>query len=103
MVFSELTMYSRADFYPDGDAVSFNQTIFDKTLAYWPDEILTYVQAEKSRLARFNESRTINPTFSITEKDYLVSQGEVASFLFIFGDKVTGTIKRKYIEYFLSK
>lgn len=93
---------SRIDAY-FGDAGPFNQTIYEQTRSYWTTEIITLQQAADARLARLNESKTIDPNYTLSELGENFSYGESAGYLIVLGNKTTNTVPRKWVEYLFGK
>jgi hypothetical protein len=56
--------------------------------------------AANARLARVLTSNATNPTFSLNKLGTQFSFGETAAYILVFGDKVTGTVKKSWVEYF---
>ncbi|KAH6641211.1 Chloroperoxidase [Chaetomium tenue] len=89
---------SRSDAY-FGNALTFNQTVFDETKSYWTDEIITIEMASNARLARIKTSNATNPTYSMSELGYGFTKGESAAYVVIFGDKISATVPRAWVEW----
>ncbi|KAF6816178.1 hypothetical protein CPLU01_13923 [Colletotrichum plurivorum] len=84
----------------NGDSHSFNQTVYDETKSHWTSDIIDLKQAETARQARIHTSNMTNPTFSLSELGSGFSLGETAAYIIFFGDNVTGTANRSFVEYF---
>ncbi|KAI3324324.1 Cloroperoxidase [Xylariaceae sp. AK1471] len=91
---------SRADAYW-GDAISFNQSIFDQTKVYWTDSIVDLESAAMARLARLKFSNETNPTFS-TPNVY-ASTGETSVLMLTFSNGTLGfahgSMMRSFFEH----
>ncbi|KAK9773064.1 putative Chloroperoxidase [Seiridium cardinale] len=90
---------SRADYYWTNDSHSFNQTVFDETRSYWKGPIIDIKEAAAARIARVHTSQATNPTYSMSEVGGAFSVGETAAYIIVLGDKVTGTVKKSFVEY----
>ena len=99
---TDLARSSRGDYY-FGDDHTFNQTIFDETRSYWTFPIVDVQMAAKARLARVHTSKATNPTFTLTKTGRQFSFGETAAYIIALGDRVTGTVKRSWVEYLFGK
>ncbi|KAE8356997.1 Chloroperoxidase [Aspergillus coremiiformis] len=89
---------SRGDFY-FGDNHSFNQTIFDQARSHWIRPILDLHAVAEARLTRMATSKATNPTFNVTGNPLLFSYTQAASYVLTFGDRVSGTVDRSWVEY----
>ncbi|KAI1056368.1 hypothetical protein LB507_002378 [Fusarium sp. FIESC RH6] len=89
---------SRSDAY-FADPNPFNQTVWEETLTYFPDEMITVEQVAKARMGRLETSKKTNPEHSLSALASGFSWGEMASFFEIMADGTTGTVKKDYIEY----
>lgn len=89
---------SRSDAY-FGNTLTFNQTVFDETKSYWTDETVTIEMASNARLARIKTSNATNPTYSMSELGNGFTKGESAAYVVIFGDKISGTVPRAWVEW----
>ncbi|KAI1075743.1 Chloroperoxidase [Whalleya microplaca] len=89
---------SRQDFY-FGPVQPFNQTIFDETRSYWKGPIIDVQMGANARQARERTSRATNPTFTMSETGKTFSYGETAAYIMVLGDKVSGTVKKSWVEY----
>lgn len=90
---------SRSDDY-FGNNHLFNQSIFDSSRKWWPEEIITAKQLAHSKIYRQLESRSTNPEYRFTESTEEFSLGEVAAPIIVFGDMAAGTVERSKVEYF---
>ena len=93
---------SRSDAY-FADPNPFNQTVWEETLQYFPDEMITVEQVAKARMGRLETSKRTNPEHSLSALASGFSWGEMASFFEIMADGTTGTVKKDYIEYWFSE
>jgi hypothetical protein len=93
---------SRSDaFFADPNP--FNETVWAESLTYFPDDIITVDQVAKARMGRLATSKKTNPEHSLSKLADGFSWGEMASFFEIMADGTTGTVEKKFIEYWLSK
>lgn len=93
---------SRSDaFFADPNP--FNETVWAESLAYFPDDMITVDQVAKARMGRLATSKKTNPEHSLSKLADGFSWGEMASFFEIMADGTTGTVEKKFIEYWLSK
>lgn len=53
-----------------------------------------------SKLFRQIESRASNPNYTFTSTVEAFSLGEVAAPIIVFGDMESGTVSRKFVEFF---
>ncbi|SPO01815.1 related to chloroperoxidase [Cephalotrichum gorgonifer] len=90
---------SRSDDFFGNNHV-FNQTVFDRTRAYWTGPILTADMLANSKIARQIESKAYNPTYTFTATTEQFSLGEIAAPIIVFGDLKAGTVNRSLVEYF---
>ncbi|EKJ76010.1 hypothetical protein FPSE_03782 [Fusarium pseudograminearum CS3096] len=89
---------SRSDaFFADPNP--FNKTVWAETLTYFPDDMITVEQVAKARMGRLATSKKTNPQHSLSKLADGFSWGEMASFFEIMADGTTGTVEKKYIEY----
>lgn len=91
---------SRSDAY-FADPKPFNKTVWAESSRYFPDDMITVEQAAKARMARLATSERTNPKHSLSKLADGFSWGEVASFFEIMADGTTGTVAKKYIDYWL--
>jgi len=69
-----------------GDALHFNATIWDQTLAHFPGDIITYDQVARMRLDRIKAAQGINPQFGLSDAQAKGSFGENGLYMMLFGD-----------------
>ncbi|KAM3547786.1 hypothetical protein ARSEF4850_009804 [Beauveria asiatica] len=93
---------SRTDAYFNPNQV-FNQTIFDGTKTWWPDESLSPLMLANSKLARQLESRRDNPEYRFTASTEEFSLGELAASVIAFGNLCSGEVSRSLVTYFFGK
>lgn len=55
--------------------------------------------AANARYARVQTSNETNPTFELSELGEEFGYGESAAYIGIIGDKTTGTVEKKMVEY----
>ncbi|KAI7761100.1 hypothetical protein LZL87_011505 [Fusarium oxysporum] len=92
---------SRSDaFFADPNP--FNETVWAESLTYFPDDMMTVEQVAKARMGRLTTSKKTNPEHSLSKLADGFSWGEMASFFEIMADGTTGTVEKKFIEYWLS-
>jgi hypothetical protein len=92
---------SRSDAY-FADPNPFNQTVWAESLTYFDTEDITVEQVAKARMGRLATSKKTNPEHSLSKLADGFSWGEMASFFEIMADGTTGTVEKKFIEYWLS-
>ncbi|KAG9502086.1 hypothetical protein J7337_007802 [Fusarium musae] len=91
---------SRSDaFFADPNP--FNETVWAESLTYFPDDLMTVEQVAKARMGRLATSKKTNPEHSLSKLADGFSWGEMASFFEIMADGTTGTVEKKFIEYWL--
>ena len=90
---------SRSDAY-FGNALVFNQSVFDQTKSYWTGKNITIKMAAKARLARIKTSQATNPTYSLSDLATSASLGESVVYIVVLGDKKSATVKRSWAEWF---
>ncbi|OGM49746.1 hypothetical protein ABOM_001808 [Aspergillus bombycis] len=93
---------SRGDFY-FGDNHSFNQTLFDQAKSYWTQPLIDLHSGARARLARINTSKATNPTFDLSGSRLRFSYAQTATYILVFGDKVSATANTSWIEYLFEK
>jgi hypothetical protein len=89
---------SRVDYY-FGNPQPFNQAIFDQTRSHWTADIITVTMAANARYARVQTSNKTNPTFGLSELGSAFGYGESAAYIGLLGDKTSGTVAKKIVEY----
>jgi hypothetical protein len=92
---------SRSDAY-FADPNPFNETVWDESSAYFDTDLITVEQVAKARMARLATSQKTNPEHKLSKLADGFSWGEMASFFEIMADGTTGTVEKKFIEYWLS-
>ncbi|KAF6800914.1 hypothetical protein CMUS01_15537 [Colletotrichum musicola] len=90
---------SRADIF-FGDNWSFNQTIFDETKSYWPNDKISISDAARALAARQKSAEKVNPEFNLPLDGHTNSLGQTAMYLGLFGDYDDGNANRAWVEYF---
>jgi hypothetical protein len=93
---------SRGDYY-FGNDYSFNQTVFNETKSYWTTPAIDVKQAASARLARVQTSNATNPTFTLTPTGLKFGFGETSAYIIVLGDRVSGTVRRAWVEYLFGK
>jgi hypothetical protein len=93
---------SRQDYY-FGDDHSFNQAIFDQTRSYWKGPFIDVHQAALARQARVDTSNATNPEFALSKDALPNTYGESAAYIIVFGDKISGIVKKSWVEYFFGE
>lgn len=91
---------TRGDAYFGSNHI-FNQTIFDETRSYWPDDLITAEHLANGKLARQVTSRSTNPEYTFTSTTEAFSLGEVSAPIVAFGDLNTYTTNRTFVEYWI--
>lgn len=101
---SELTVHrkSRSDAY-FADPNPFNDTVWAETASYFTTEMITVDQLAKARMGRLATSQEVNPEHELSSLADGFSWGECASFFEIMADGTTGTVAKKFIEYWFRK
>ncbi|PQE15049.1 sterigmatocystin biosynthesis peroxidase stcC protein [Rutstroemia sp. NJR-2017a BVV2] len=89
---------SRVDYY-FGNPQPFNQAIFDQTRSHWTADIINVTMAANARYARVQTSNKTNPTFGLSELGSEFGYGESAAYIGLLGDKTSGTVAKKIVEY----
>ncbi|OJJ01936.1 hypothetical protein ASPVEDRAFT_28567 [Aspergillus versicolor CBS 583.65] len=89
---------SRSDAY-FADPNPFNETVWAETASYFTTPMITVDQLAKARMGRLATSKKSNPEFELSWLADGFSWGECASFFEIMADGTTGTVDKKYIEY----
>ncbi|KAI1011805.1 hypothetical protein LB503_004832 [Fusarium chuoi] len=99
-ILTSTDLRSRSDaFFADPNP--FNETVWAESLTYFPDDLMTVEQVAKARMGRLVTSKKTNPEHSLSKLADGFSWGEMASFFEIMADGTTGTVKKKFIEYWL--
>lgn len=93
---------TRSDAYFGNNHI-FNQTVFDETRSYWPDDLLTAEQLANGKLARQVTSRSTNPTYTFTAGMEQFSLGEVSAPIIAFGELTNFTTNRTLVEYWIGE
>jgi hypothetical protein len=93
---------SRVDYY-FGNPQPFNKKIFDQTRSYWTADIINVTMAANARYARVTTSNKTNPTFGLSDLGSEFGYGESAAYIGIIGDKTSGTVPKKFVEYLFRK
>lgn len=94
---------SRQDAFA-GDNHSFNQTIFDSWLAQIGDtDVITTALAGKARMYRVKTEQARDPKFKYGQKQQLISNGETALIMGIFGDIYKGDANKSWVKVFFGK
>jgi hypothetical protein len=89
---------SRQDAY-FGQWSRFNQTVWNWTLAFYPNDILDVQTVANSRAQRAMRSNLTNPEYRLSEVGYDFSVAENAALLSILGDKATQTCPKKFVDF----
>lgn len=53
----------------------------------------------KARLAGVNRSKATNPTFDLSGFRLRFSYAQTATYILVFGDRISGTVNKTWIEY----
>ncbi len=99
---SNCQVQSRSDAY-FADPNPFNETVWAETESYFTTPMITVDQLAKARMGRLATSKKTNPEFELSWLADGFSWGECASFFEIMADGTTGTVDKKYIDYWFSK
>lgn len=95
-------MCSRSDRY-FGDPLPFNETVWAETTSYFTTPNITVQQLADARMGRLATSKRTNPQHELNALGDGFSWGECASFFEIMADGTTGTVPKKYIDYWFRK
>lgn len=93
---------TRSDAYFGSNHI-FNQSVFDETRSYWPDDLITAEHLANGKLARQLTSRSTNPEYTFTSTTESFSLGEVSAPIVAFGDLTTYTTNRTFVTYWIGK
>jgi hypothetical protein len=96
----DISLSRSDDFFADPNP--FNATVWAESLTYFPEDMITVEQVAKARMGRLATSKKTNPEHSLSKLADGFSWGEMASFFEIMADGTTGTVEKKFIEYWLS-
>ncbi|CEJ93652.1 hypothetical protein VHEMI09228 [[Torrubiella] hemipterigena] len=87
-----------------GNNHSFNQTIFDSWLAQIGDtDVITTALAGKARMYRVKTEQARDPEFKYGQKQQLISNGESALIMGIFGDIYKGDANKSWVKVFFEQ
>ncbi|KAL4933185.1 peroxidase family protein [Aspergillus undulatus] len=89
---------SRSDAY-FGDPNPFNETVWAETESYFTTPMITVEQVAKARMGRLATSKKTNPDHELSMLADGFSWGECATFFEIMADGTTGTVDKRFIEY----
>ncbi|PLB34724.1 peroxidase family protein [Aspergillus candidus] len=89
---------SRSDEY-FADPNPFNETVWAETASYFTTPMITVDQLAKARMARLATSKKANPEHDLSQLADGFSWGECASFFEIMADGTTGTVDKRFIDY----
>lgn len=81
----------------------FDQTIFERTKAYWTAETLTPQMLANSKMLRQIESRAFNPDYTFSAMNEEFSLGEAAAPIIVFGDLETGRVNKSLAVYLFGR
>lgn len=81
----------------------FNETIFEESIRYWPNEILDANALAMAKVGRQVSSKAFNPEYRFTSSVENFSIGELLAPIVAFGDRATSTVNRTLVEYFFRK
>jgi hypothetical protein len=89
---------SRGDAY-FGDNHSFNKTIWHQTLAHFQnDETVSIEAAAKARWDRLLTAKELNPDFTYTAKDLVLSYAETSLYLLVLGDSLAANPPVEWVK-----
>ncbi|KAL4783823.1 Chloroperoxidase [Aspergillus varians] len=91
---------SRSDAY-FANPSPFNATVWAETSSYFTTPMITVQQVAKARMGRLATSKATNPEFELSTLADGFSWGECASFFEIMADGTTGTVDKRFIDYWL--
>ncbi|KFA56383.1 hypothetical protein S40293_05040 [Stachybotrys chartarum IBT 40293] len=91
---------SRADFALFNDSRTFHRPTYDETRSYWTGEFVDVQMAANARYARLQTANATNPSFSLSELGFQFGAGETAAYILVLGDRMSGTVRRSWLEYF---
>ncbi|KAL2860991.1 peroxidase family protein [Aspergillus lucknowensis] len=89
---------SRSDAY-FADPNPFNETVWAETESYFTTPMITVDQLAAARMGRLATSKATNPEHELSALADGFSWGECAAFFEIMADGTTGTVDKKFIEY----
>ncbi|KAI9148171.1 putative sterigmatocystin biosynthesis peroxidase stcC [Paramyrothecium foliicola] len=90
---------SREDFYFNKDSHTFNRAIFNEARSYWKGSNINVQEAANARFARIQTSNATNPNFELTQAGIDFGVGESAAYILILGDRVSGTVRKSFVEF----
>lgn len=92
---------SRDDYY-FGDDHSFNTQKWQQVLSYVNGSSSTFTisSAARAKYARLETQKSLNPDFTYTPQQFILSYGETALYLSVMGDPVTGIAPVNYVRAF---
>lgn len=93
---------SRSDEY-FADPNPFNEIVWAETASYFTTPMITVDQLAKARMARLATSKKTNPEHELSLLADGFSWGECASFFEIMADGTTGTVDKRFIDYWFRK
>lgn len=95
---------SRADgAVNNGDNWRFNQSIFDETKSYWPNETISIHDGANALFLRQKNAKSINPSYDLPYEQLVNAIGQTAMYLGVFGTYAAGDANRAWVEYFFGK
>lgn len=71
--------------------------------SYWTEPLIDLHLGAKARLAGVNRSKATNPTFDLSGFRLRFSYAQTATYILVFGDKVSGTVNKTWIEYLFGR
>ncbi|KAJ7165986.1 Chloroperoxidase [Mycena filopes] len=82
-----------------GNQNVFNWTVFQRTLAYWTEDVITLDTAAAARAAAIRNSNATNPEFGLSHRAKGFTSGESIAPVLVFGDVTTGVVNTASVVY----
>jgi hypothetical protein len=81
-----------------GDSLSFNPTIWDRTLTHFPNDTISFAQSAAARLERLVFASSVNPNFNLTGGLRTLSFAESGLYQLVFGDRQNGNANKLFVK-----
>lgn len=95
---------SRADgAINNGDNWTFNETIFEETKSYWPNETISVRDGANALFQRQKSAKSVNPSYDLPYEQLVNAIGQTAMYLGVFGTYTSGDANRTWVEYFFGE
>lgn len=82
-----------------GNQLIFNQTVFQRTLEEWKDDVITVNSSAAARARAIRNSNATNPEFGLSNLAKGFSTGESIAFILVFGNVTTGVVETSPVVY----